>query len=121
MKKKILSFMMMLTMVTGLMPQFAFAADPVSIDLSTVSEDGNGYTCEGELVNTETEYVVTITDEGDYELTGTVTQDAHPTHVIVSAPTANITLNDVSITIINFSPISINSDSSVNLTLAEGS
>lgn len=120
-KKRILSFLMTLTMVTGLTPQIVFAADPVTIDLSTVSEDGNGYTCVAELINSETEYVVTITEEGDYELTGTVTQTEHPTHVIVSAPTANITLDDVSITIINFSPISICADSTVNLTLADGS
>lgn len=113
--------MMMLAMLTGLMPQMALAVDStVSIDLSTVSASGSGYAYEEITVNRKTEYVVTNTDPGNYILTGTVTQDAHPTHVIVSATTANITLNNASITIVNFSPLSIYPCSTVNLTLAEG-
>ncbi len=118
--RKLGALMLTLAMLLGLLPQMALAAEPVTIDLSTVSADGAGYTCQEQTVNSKTEYEVTITADGDYILTGTVTQDSHPTHVVVSATTANITLSNASITIVNFSPFAINSGSTVNLTLAAG-
>ncbi len=118
--KKLIALMMMLAMLTGLMPQVALAAEPVTIDLSTVSASGSGYTYAEELVNAKTEYVVTITDPRDYILTGTVSQESHPTRVKVTATTANITLSNASITIVNYAPLSISPGSTVNLTLAAG-
>ena len=124
--KKILALIMMLAVLISLLPQMVMAALMVTIDLSSVSSGGIGYTCEAITVNTMTEYVVTITDPGDYELTGTSTQvskinpTAHSVHVVVSAPTANITLNNANVSIVNFSPLAINPGSVVNLTLAAG-
>ena len=118
--KKILMFITVFAMLTSLFPQRASAEPTVTIDLSTVGSDGDGYTFEEIEVNHLPEYAVTITEPGDYELTGAVTQDAHPTHVIVSAPEADITLNGVSITLLNFSPFAIRPGSSVNLMLADG-
>jgi hypothetical protein len=121
--KKILVFLLTLTLLTGIIPQTAFAESTVYIDLSTVSADGTGYTCTTTTVNSKTEYLVTITGSGTYSLTGTIDQhkDAtHPTHVVVSATNANIILNGVNVSIFNFSPLSINTNSTVNLTLADG-
>lgn len=118
--KKILALMLAIVMLAGLMPQVVLADTTVNIDLSTVSANGTGYTCSALTVNGKTEYEVTITDGGSYTLTGTSSQASHPTHVVVSASTASITLNNVSITLLNFSPLAIKSGSSVNLTLAAG-
>ena len=121
--KKILALVLVIVMLVGLMPQAVLAEEPVSIDLSTVSSDGTGYTCSEITVNNKPEYLVTITDSGSYTLTGTIDQfsdPTHPTHVVVSAATANITLNNVNVTLINYSPLSIRPGSTVNLTLAAG-
>ena len=121
--KKILALLLTIVMLTGLMPQAVLADTTVNIDLSTVSGNGTGYTCSALTVNGKTEYVVTITDSGSYTLTGTVDQPKnpiHPTHVVVSAATADIILNGVSVSLYNFSPLSINPGSTVNLILADG-
>jgi len=119
--KKLLTFLIVFALLGSLLPPTAMAVEPITIDVSSAAAGTySGYTCTTMLVNTKTEFLVTITTPGDYVLTGTVMQDAHPTHVIVSASQANITLNNVNMTLLNFSPLAIKPGSSANLSLATG-
>ena len=79
------------------------------IDMTTVSAGGTGYTYASN--------VVTITTNGEYEITGTTTTKRV---VIATGVTADITLNGVNIILNNLVPLELVGTASVNLTLEDG-
>jgi len=88
------------------MPQIQPMAATI-IDMSTVSAGGSGYTYASNTV--------TITTNGEYEITGTTTMKRV---VVANGVTADITLNGASITNSTVSPFQLNGTAIVNLTLS---